>query len=91
VRTPWVQPPALLGGRRCALPAVLRCGSLAGGSVFRKPCRCCRLPLGAFSHRAAGAGSAKGGALLPPIPPRDIGQRAKRGFFFGCGAIGWVG
>jgi len=29
----------------------------------------------------AGAGSAKGGALLPPIPPRDIKQRARVGFW----------
>ena len=38
------------------------------------------LPVG-----GAGAGSAKGGALLPPIPPRDIEQRAMVGVSsWGC-------
>ena len=45
-------------------------GSLAG--AVAKAQASPLLPVG-----VAGAGSAKGGALLPPIPPRDIRQRAR--------------
>ena len=90
MRTPWVPPPALPLVVVAVRPPSLRRVSLAGGSVSPQAFPCVRFRLGGFLPLpVGGAGSAKGGALLPPATPLGIFGNVRGVGFFGCGAAGW--
>ena len=77
MRTPWVLPPLPLPVVGAVRSAVLRCISLAGGSVLPQAFPLARVRRGRLlPYHLGGAVVTKGGALLPPAPPSGYGQRA---------------
>ena len=68
--------PAAGRGRRPSRCPALSQSSQGVGSAASVPAAAGRCQVHTPVGRALVVGSAKGGALLPPLPPRDIRQRA---------------